>query len=240
MSSPLAVRLTRRRRLPSRAALRPELPLVGGQGGRCLLHPAGVLATGEVRPVGAAALHELGRRPGEHALAAPAEDARPVALEEGDVEEPRALLFGVREAHPLVGAGRGPLPRRPSPSARPGRRARARALPSWSSRCRTGHGGERRSALGVGRLGAAEPRLGQPGAIAGTRGERSPGGAGRGGCEGARARQDPRYRPAEGLVGALGLPSLAGGLLGQLARRACRSSRRVSPLRHSQLRCSAS
>ena len=62
-----------------------------------------VLLVGEVRPVAAAALDELGGGPGEHALAAVAEDARPVALEEGDVEHPGALALGVFETDPLVG-----------------------------------------------------------------------------------------------------------------------------------------
>ena len=78
------------------------LPLFGGQGCRRLLDPPGVLLVDQVGAVAAAALHELGRRPGEHALAAVAEDAGPVAGEERGVEDPCPLLFVVLETQPLV------------------------------------------------------------------------------------------------------------------------------------------
>ena len=60
----------------------------------------------EVRPVRATPLHQLRCRPGEHALAPVAEDARPGAGHERDVELPGSLLVGVVEADPLVGVGR--------------------------------------------------------------------------------------------------------------------------------------
>ena len=82
------------------------LPLLGGQGGGRLLDPPGVLLVDEVGAVAAAALHELGRGPGEHPLAAVAEDAGPVAGQERGVEDPRPLLFVVLEAEPLVRVGR--------------------------------------------------------------------------------------------------------------------------------------
>ena len=69
------------------------------------LDGAGVLLAGEVGAVGAAALDQLGGRPGEDALAAVAEDARPGADQEGHVEEPGALLVGIVEADPFVGIG---------------------------------------------------------------------------------------------------------------------------------------
>ncbi len=78
------------------------LPFLGGQGGRRLLDPPGVLLVDQVGAVAAAPLHELGGRPGEHALAPVAEDARPVAGEERGVEDPGPLLFVVFEAQPLV------------------------------------------------------------------------------------------------------------------------------------------
>ena len=82
-----------------------ELPEVGGEFGGGPLDGPGVLLAGEVGPVGAAALHQLGRRPGEDALAPLAEDARPGAGQEGHVEEPGALLVGIVEADPFVGIG---------------------------------------------------------------------------------------------------------------------------------------
>ena len=82
-----------------------ELPEVGGElGGRPLDVP-GVLLAGEVGAVGAASLDQLGGGPGQHPLAALAEDARPGAGEEGHVEQPGPLLVGVVEADPFVGVG---------------------------------------------------------------------------------------------------------------------------------------
>ena len=65
-------------------------------------HGGHVVVVDEVGAVAAAALHELGRRSGEHALAPLPEDARPVGEEERDVEDPRAVLVGILEAHVLV------------------------------------------------------------------------------------------------------------------------------------------
>jgi hypothetical protein len=95
----LAVLLDARRAL---AALGLELPLVRGEALGGLFDAALVLFVSEVRPVTATALDEFGGRLGEDALAAVTEDALPVALEEGHVEHPRALAFGVFEADPLV------------------------------------------------------------------------------------------------------------------------------------------
>ena len=83
------------------------LPLLRRQGRGGLLHPPGVLLVDEVRPVAAASLHQFGGGPGEHPLAAVAEDAGPVARQERDVEDPRPLLVLVLEAEPLVRVGRG-------------------------------------------------------------------------------------------------------------------------------------
>ena len=71
--------------------------------GRRPLHVAGVLLPGEVRAVRAAPLRQLGRRTGQHALASVAEDARPGAGQERDVEQPGPFLVGIVEADPLVG-----------------------------------------------------------------------------------------------------------------------------------------
>src|ERR1039458_8901242 len=94
--------------LPPKAfdALPVELTYVRRQCGGGLLHGACVLLAGEVGAVGAAALHQLRCRAGQHPLATVPEDARPAAGQKGDVEEPCALLAGVVEADPLVGFGR--------------------------------------------------------------------------------------------------------------------------------------
>ena len=74
-------------------ALGLELPLVGGEALGGLLDATVVLFVDEVRPVATTALHQLGRRPGEHALTAVAEDAGPVAFQEGHVEHPGSLAL---------------------------------------------------------------------------------------------------------------------------------------------------
>ena len=78
------------------------LPLLVGQPLGDRLDPGQVGVVAEVGAVGAAALLQLGRLLGEHALAPPAEDARPRRGEERQVEDPGALLVGVLERHPLV------------------------------------------------------------------------------------------------------------------------------------------
>src|SRR5580693_7823403 len=82
------------------------LPLVRRQRGGCLLDPAGVLLVDEVGTVAAAALDELRSGTGEHALAAVAEYAGPVAGQERGVEDPRPLFLVVLEADPFVRVGR--------------------------------------------------------------------------------------------------------------------------------------
>jgi hypothetical protein len=84
-------------------ALGLELPLIVGEPLGGLLHAALVLLVGEVCSVAATALDQFGRGPRQYALAAGAEDAGPVALEEGHVEHPGSLALGVLETHPLVG-----------------------------------------------------------------------------------------------------------------------------------------
>ena len=82
-----------------------ELPEFGGEIGGGLLDGAGILLAGEVRPVRAAPLDQLGRRPGQNPLATLPEDAGPGADQECHVEEPRAFLVRIVEAHPFVGFG---------------------------------------------------------------------------------------------------------------------------------------
>src|SRR5207248_9143440 len=81
-----------------------ELPLVRSERGRRPLDARRVLVVSEVCAVRAAPLAELGGGLREHALAPPSEDAGPRAEQEGDVEDPRPVLVGVLEAHPLVQA----------------------------------------------------------------------------------------------------------------------------------------
>ena len=61
-----------------------------------------VVVVDEVGAVAAAALHELGRRPGEHALAAVRRRCTSTRQEERDVEDPGAVLVGIVERQPLV------------------------------------------------------------------------------------------------------------------------------------------
>src|SRR6185503_16983753 len=84
------------------APLAAELPLLVGQAVGGGLDGGHVVVVDEVGAVAAATLHELGRRSGEHALAPLPVDARPVGEEERDVEDPRAILLGILEAHVLV------------------------------------------------------------------------------------------------------------------------------------------
>ena len=89
---------------PDALLLRPlaELPRVVVEQLRRLVHERLVLRPGGVGTVGAAAVHELGRFLGEHALAAVAEDAGPVRREKGDVHVPDVLLaLRVLERDPL-------------------------------------------------------------------------------------------------------------------------------------------
>ena len=81
------------------------LPLLVGEAVGHGLDVGLVVGTGEVGTVRTATLVELGGRTGEDALAPPAEDARPVAREEGDVEDPGAVAAWVVERHPLVKIG---------------------------------------------------------------------------------------------------------------------------------------
>ena len=75
-----------------------ELPLVVAELLRELLDVLVVLLVGRVRAVRAAALHQLGRRLGEHALAAVAEDAAASDdSQERDVDLPRVA--------PCLGSG---------------------------------------------------------------------------------------------------------------------------------------
>src|SRR6185437_2103559 len=66
------------------------LPLVRGEGLGDLLDSAGILLVDEVRAIAAASLRHLGGRTGEHPLATFAEDALPIAGQEGDIEDPGA------------------------------------------------------------------------------------------------------------------------------------------------------
>ena len=87
---------------PPSAALRRNCHCSFGEAGRRRLHRGDVVVVDEVGAVAAAPLLELGRRAGEHALAAVPEDARPARQQERDVEDPRAVLVGILEAHVLV------------------------------------------------------------------------------------------------------------------------------------------
>ena len=83
------------------------LPLGGREGLGDLLDTPCVLLVDQVGAITAAALHELGCGAGEHALAALAEDALPIARQEADVEDPGAFLVLVLEADPLTGVDGG-------------------------------------------------------------------------------------------------------------------------------------
>jgi hypothetical protein len=56
-----------------------------------------------VGAVTATTLDQFGRGLREDTLAAVAKNARPIALEEGDVKHPRTLSLVVVETHPFVG-----------------------------------------------------------------------------------------------------------------------------------------
>src|SRR3546814_17685223 len=79
-----------------------ELPLLAGEAGRVGQRLRLVVLVDEVGAVAAAALPELGGRPGEHPLAAPPADARPRAGEERAVEDPGAVLLRILDGHPFV------------------------------------------------------------------------------------------------------------------------------------------
>src|SRR5262249_32274277 len=83
------------------ASLAPVLPLLVGEPRRRRRHGGEILVVDEVGAVAAAALLELGGRPGEHALTSAAVDARPRRQEERDIEDPRPFFVGVLEADVL-------------------------------------------------------------------------------------------------------------------------------------------
>src|SRR5690606_15039508 len=85
------------------AADRGELPQIVGDVGDEALDGLAVGTIGEVRAVGAAPLHELGRGLRVHTLAARTEDAVPRRAQEGHVDLPRApVLARVLEHDPLA------------------------------------------------------------------------------------------------------------------------------------------
>ena len=94
--------LIRLDRAAGRLRLVVELPFVGAEFGDARLDTRPVGVTGEVGPIRAAALLFVGGGPGEDAGAPAPEDAVPVAGEEGQVEQPGAMLVGGLERQPFV------------------------------------------------------------------------------------------------------------------------------------------
>src|SRR5262249_33227310 len=81
-----------------------ELPVVLGELLRQALDPAHALLVGRVRAVGAAAVDQLGRGLGEHALTSLSEDAGVVRREVGHVDLPLPFLLARdRDGDPFTG-----------------------------------------------------------------------------------------------------------------------------------------